>query len=269
MTDTASVADIILPAKDIFEQSDIISSYWSPYIQFKPKILEPEGDILPESEIYYHLSKLLDLKTDKTIIPEPGNDRIEEWLDKRINGYSDLTLNDLKKGPVLAPGLQEIAWEDLNFATPSGKIELYSSEAEKNWGVSPLPEFVPLRQSEAADKFPLAFITPNTGSRIHSQFGNLDIIKEVIPSPALEISISDAFDRNISSGDRVRVFNNLGEIFTVARVTNRVPSGLVVLPNGLWLNEGGGGNMLIGPVETDIGFGAAFHDAKVEIEKVD
>ena len=269
MTDTASVADIILPAKDIFEQSDIISSYWSPYIQFKPKILEPEGDILPESEIWFHISERLNLNVLRTLIPEPGNDNIERWLENRIRGFSDLTLNDLKRGPVIAPGLQEIAWEDMNFATPSGKIELYSSEAEKNWGVSPLPEFVPLRHSEEVDKFPLAFITPNTGSRIHSQFGNLDIIKEVIPSPALEISVSDAFDRKISSGNRVRIFNNLGEIFTVAQVTNRVPSGLVVLPNGLWLNEGGGGNMLIGPVETDIGFGAAFHDAKVEIEKVD
>ncbi len=189
MTDTASVADIVLPAKDIFEQSDIISSYWSPYVQFKPKILEPEGEIMPESEIWFHISERLNLNVLSTLIPEPGNDNIERWLENRIRGFSDLTLNDLKRGPVIAPGLQEIAWEDMNFATPSGKIELYSSEAEKNWGVSPLPEFVPLRQSEAVDKFPLAFITPNTGSRIHSQFGNLDIIKEVIPSPALEISI--------------------------------------------------------------------------------
>ncbi len=269
MTDTASVADIILPAKDIFEQSDIVSSYWSPYIQFKPKILEPEGEIMPESEIWYHLSERLNLNVNRTLIPEPGNDHIEQWLENRIRGYSDITLNDLKNGPVLAPGLQKIAFEDHKFATSSGKIELYSPMAEKQWGISPLPEFVPVRQSETADKFPLAFITPNTGSRIHSQFGNLDIIKEVIPPPALEISPSDALDRNISSGDRVRVFNTMGEIFTVARVTNRVPSGLAVLPNGLWLNEGGGGNMLISPVETDIGFGAAFHDAKVEIEKAE
>ena len=40
MTDTASIADIILPAKDMFEQSDIIGSYWSPYIQFKPKVIQ-------------------------------------------------------------------------------------------------------------------------------------------------------------------------------------------------------------------------------------
>jgi anaerobic selenocysteine-containing dehydrogenase len=59
MTDTAKLADIILPAKDIFEQTDIISSYWSPYVQLKPKILESEGDVIPESEIYYRLAKKL------------------------------------------------------------------------------------------------------------------------------------------------------------------------------------------------------------------
>ena len=53
MTDTAAIADIILPAKDMFEQSDIIGSYWSPYIQFKPKVIESPGEVMPESEIYY------------------------------------------------------------------------------------------------------------------------------------------------------------------------------------------------------------------------
>ena len=61
MTDTAAMADIILPAKNMFEQADIIGSYWSPYIQYKPKVLESPGETLPESEIYFHLAKKLNL----------------------------------------------------------------------------------------------------------------------------------------------------------------------------------------------------------------
>ena len=38
MTDTAKEADIILPAKNMFEQTDIIGSYWNPYVQLKPKV---------------------------------------------------------------------------------------------------------------------------------------------------------------------------------------------------------------------------------------
>ena len=81
MTDTAIMADIILPAKGIFEQSDIIGSYWNPYVQFKPKITDPPEEVLPESEIYYHLSELLKFDKDKLdFLPEPGNDNIEKWL---------------------------------------------------------------------------------------------------------------------------------------------------------------------------------------------
>jgi len=269
MTDTASVADIILPAKDIFEQSDIIGSYWSPYVQFKPKVIDSPGEVMPESEIYYHLAKKLGLGIESSFLPEPGNINIEKWLERRISGYSHLNLEDLKQGPVLAPGLQKIAWSDLKFDTPSGKIELYSEEAGARWGVSPLPEYFLNENDSQIGIYPLTFITPNTGSRIHSQFGNLKIIRDTVAEPAAGISISDAQIRNISTGDRIRIFNKNGEIISKARVTNRVPAGSVVLPNGIWLNEGGGGNSLVAPRETDMGYGAAFHDNMVEVARVE
>ncbi len=267
MTDTAKMADIILPAKDMFEQSDIIGSYWSPYVQYKPKVIGSPGEVMPETEIYYHLAKKMDLNIDNSLLPEPGNENIERWLEKRIKGYSHLSLKDLKTGPVLAPGLQEIAWSDMKFETPSGKIELYSEEANTKWGISQLPQFSTVSIYPGEDLYPLTFITPNTGSRIHSQFGNLEIIKETVSEPAVSISVADARSRNISNGDRIRVFNQIGEIISNVRVSNRIPAGSLVLPNGIWFSEGGGGNTLITGRETDIGYGAAFHDNRVEVER--
>ncbi len=267
MTDTAELADIILPAKDLFEQSDIIGSYWSPYVQLKPKVIESPEEVLPESDIYYHLAKRLNLNISKSLIPEPGNENTEAWLSNRISGYSELTLNDLRRGPVIAPGLQQIAWEDQKFDTASGKIELYCSEAQTKWGTSPLPEYVPVNLDKSLEMYPLTFITPNTGSRIHSQFGNLKTIRDSVPEPATVISPSDARYRNISTGDKIYVFNQAGKLTTTAKVSNRIPAGCVVLSNGIWLNEGGGGNNLTEGRETDMGFGAAFHDNRVEVEK--
>ncbi|MBK7132550.1 MAG: molybdopterin-dependent oxidoreductase [Bacteroidales bacterium] len=241
MTDTAKIADIILPAKDMFEQSDIIGSYWSPYVQYKPKVIESPGEVMPETEIYYHLAKRMDLKINNSLLPEPGNENIEIWLEERIKGYSHLSLKDLKSGPVLAPGLQEIAWSDMKFDTPSGKIELYSEEAKLKWGISQLPQYISQSIDASAENYPLTFITPNTGSRIHSQFGNLKIIKESVPEPAAGISVADAKKRNISTGDRIRIFNQIGEIISFALIEGR---------------------------ETDIGYGAAFHDNKVEVERI-
>jgi anaerobic selenocysteine-containing dehydrogenase len=267
MTDTAAVADIILPAKEMFEQSDIIGSYWSPYVQFKPGIIEPPGEVIPESEIYYHLAKRLSINADRGLIPEPGNANIEKWLEKRIKGYSDLTLDDLRNGPRLAPGLQQIAYSDMKFDTPSGRIELYSAEAAQKWGVSPLPEYNPNDEGGKDNEFPLVLITPNTASRIHSQFGNLNIIRTTVPAPAARISPAEAGVRHINDGDKIRIFNRAGEVFCMAEISERIPPGSVVLPNGLWFSEGGGGNHLIEGKETDMGFGAAFHDTLVEIEK--
>jgi anaerobic selenocysteine-containing dehydrogenase len=268
MTDTAAIADIILPAKDMFEQSDIIGSYWSPYVQLKPKVLSPEGDIMPESEIYYHLASKMGLNYESANIPEPGDKNIEKWLEKRISSYSGIRLDDLRNGPVLPPGLQLIAYSDMKFLTPSGKIELCSNQMFTIWKCSPVPLFTPLADDDDEKrKFPLIIMTPNTGNRIHSQFGNLDIIKGTTDFPALEISETDAGIRRILSGDSIRIFNDTGSIESTARVTGRVAEGCVVLPNGVWLNEGGGGNFLIAAKETDIGYGAAFHGTRVEVEK--
>jgi anaerobic selenocysteine-containing dehydrogenase len=52
------------------------------------------------------------------------------------------------------------------------------------------------------------------------------------------------------------------------KVTARVKSGSLVFPNGIWLGEGGGVNRLIAPCETDMGHGAAFHNTRVDIEKL-
>jgi anaerobic selenocysteine-containing dehydrogenase len=66
----------------------------------------------------------------------------------------------------------------------------------------------------------------------------------------------------------IRIFNNHGELYSTAEISGRIPCGIIVLPNGIWLNEGGGGNLLVSGRHTDIGFGAAFHDTCAEAEKV-
>lgn len=266
MTDTAEAADIILPAKNMFEQSDIVGSYWNPYVQFKPKVLDAPGDVMPESEIYYNLALKFGFTGALSRIPEPGNENLEKWLERRIAGQN-IGLSELKKGPVIPPGTQEIAWSDLRFETPSGKIELISKEFPKRWGVPELPAYSPAPKK--SEKYPLLFMTPNAAGRIHSQFGNLKIIQENTESPALLISPADAGSRNILSGDRVKVFNPAGSIVTTARISPRVPSGMVVLPNGIWMSEGGGGNFLVEGRETDMGHGAAFHDYYVEVSRTE
>lgn len=267
MTDTALEADLILPAKNMFEQSDIIGSYWNPYVQLKPKILEPYGEVRPETEIYYGLAKELGFSETEILkfLPKPGHPAIESFLKNEIKAFKELDWNKLKKEPIIAPGLETIAFENKKFETPSGKIELFSEDAEKIWKVSQLPAFVLLKNEN--DEFPFFLLSPNTKNRIHSQFGNLNSIKQFAPEPICIISAADAMKKNIKNGDKVRIFNQLGSFTSKVQISFGLKPSCVVYYNGWWMQEGGSPNVLTQGLETDMGFGTAFHDTKVQFEK--
>jgi anaerobic selenocysteine-containing dehydrogenase len=273
MTDTALEADLVLPAKTLFEQTDVIGAYWHSYIQIKDKLIEPPGEVRPESEIYYHLGIALGLdeKVLSSAIPEPGDAAVETYLRRRLQPFPELTLERLRQGAVLAPGSVAVAWSDLRFPTPSGKIELLSEEAELRWGLDRLPSFTPPEEAPAIDdgpdpQYPLHLLTPNTKDRIHSQFNNLPSIRKLNPKTLVHIHPTDARRRGIANGSRVRVFNQRGSVEIEARLDYGLKPGCVSVTNGWWLSEGGGINRLSAARETDMGHGAAFHDNAVEVE---
>ena len=180
-------------------------------------------------------------------------------------------LERLKAGPVLSPGHQETAFSDLVFPTPSGRIELYSKEGSERWGVDPLPSYSEPEESTRSEKdkttrYPLYLMTPNTKNRIHSQFNNLRMIRQFSEKPLVMMNPGDARARGISSGDLVRIFNDRGQLALTARLDCGLKAGCAYVTNGWWITEGGGVNFCSLGRETDMGYGAAFHDNLVEIE---
>ena len=273
LTDTAREADIVLPAKTMFEQTDVIGAYWHPYIQIKAKLIDPPGEVRPETEIYWDLAQRLGVSGDeiKRRVPAPSDEAIEAWLESRLEAFPELSIERLRQGPVLAPGTQEIAWSDFNFPTPSGKIELLSEEARERWDANELPIFGRnIERTAAGDArdYPLQLLTPNTKNRIHSQFGNLPSIRALDPESFAEMSPADAAARGIVDGSQVWVFNDRGKVKIAVRLDHSLRPGCIVIHNGWWLSEGGGINLLSAARETDMGHGAAFHDNAVEVELV-
>jgi anaerobic selenocysteine-containing dehydrogenase len=275
LTDTAREADLVLPAKTMFEQSDVIGAYWHPYVQLKQKMIEPLGEVKPESEIYHELARRLGFADRDVVdrIPGPSDDEIERYLERRLEPFPELTLDKLRAGPVLTPGHQEVAFSDLVFPTPSGKIELLSDEAATRWNADRLPTYFEsdesLRRGAGdADGYRLHFMTPNTKNRIHSQFNNLRMISQLGARPFAQIHPDDARGRGIDDGDRVRIFNDRGSLEVEARLDNGIKTGCISVTNGWWIPEGGTVNFCSEGRETDMGHGAAFHDNLVEIAPV-
>ena len=267
MTDTAYEADLILPAKNMFEQSDIIGSYWNPYVQLKQKVLEPAGEVKPETEIYYLLAKRLgmDEAAISKNIPEPTDEAIEEYLNGFLTNFPELSLEALKKGPQLANSFEEIPFADHQFPTPSGKIELYSEQAKELWGIDPLPEYVPLPVQK---EFPLQLISPNSKNRIHSQFGNLEVIKQFEPEAYLYVHPLDAEAKGIANREKVEIYNHQGRSEVRVQFDLGLRQGNVVLTNGHWAINGAAPNLFTTGKETDIGHGTAFHNTWVDIKRI-
>ncbi len=272
LTDTAREADIVLPAKTMFEQTDVINAYWHPYIQIKAKVIDCPGEVKPESEIYWHLAHRLGLPKEaiEACLPEPNEKAVESYLRARLEPWPELTLQRLREGPVVVPGHQEIAFSDGIFPTPSGKIELLSCEARERWHADELPRYKePVERPGRGDAgaFPLHLLTPNTKDRIHSQFNNLPSIRQLSPITYAKMNPVDAAERGICEGERVRIFNHRGSVEIEVRFDHSLRPGCIVVSNGWWLSEGGGINRLSASRETDMAHGAAFHDNAVEVEK--
>ena len=199
-------------------------------------------------------------------IPPPSDEGANEFLENRLAGFPELSLDRLKEGPVPAPGSSDIVFDDLVFNTPSGKIELCSDEAEKRWGVHKTPEYTPPSLSEKSD-FPFVLLSSNTKNRIHSQFGNLKIIGQFDDPSFIYINPSDALEKGIPDSSSVEVFNSRGVIRGKAKFDFGLRSGCVLIKNGRWMDEGGSVNLLTEQVETDMGYGAAFSENRVDIRR--
>jgi anaerobic selenocysteine-containing dehydrogenase len=111
-------------------------------------------------------------------------------------------------------------------------------------------------------------MSPNTKNRIHSQFGNLKSIKTIDPEPYATINLGDAQSKGIKENNWIRVFNERGELTIKVKTDASLRPGNIVIVNGYWHQEGACPNILSKGRETDMGHGTAFHDNRVDFEKV-
>jgi anaerobic selenocysteine-containing dehydrogenase len=264
LTPTAELAHFVLPAKTLFEEEDLVTAYWHPYLQWRARILPPPGDVRPESEIWRAMCERFGY--DTRYFPA---DR-EAFLQALLPEGGACTLEDLKGRPLDLSGRGDVAFAGRRFPTPSGKVEFSSAEAAALWGVAPVPDYAPLEEgaeSTARARFPLQLLSCKTRDRIHSQFGNLDWVREVERPHVLDMHPDDARARGVADGSRAAVWNDRGRIELTARVTPGIRPGVVHVLEG-WSHEGDPDvNALTAEGITDMNHGATFYECLVEVAK--
>jgi anaerobic selenocysteine-containing dehydrogenase len=263
LTDTAEFADIVLPATSYFETFDIQFTYGGLYVALNERAVEPLGECKSNAEVFTELSKRMGFDD---IVEDP--EVIAEGALKTGTGYmKGITLRELKgKGFVRlrTPTVPHIAFGDLKFNTPTGKIELYSRQAEAD-GVPPIPAF-----TETKGDYPIRLITPFHRDLMKSQYYNIKSIYGA-DEQVVEINKEDASARGIRDGGRVRIFNQRGDCIMRAKISGKVKRGIALSYGIAWpkLVEGKRtSNFTTSSHTADLGGGSAYHTNYVYIEVI-
>lgn len=254
MTDTALYADLILPAQSFFEYDDIFRGYWTPYISAFRKVIEPFYEDRNESEIYRALGQRMGY--DMKYLPVYDENAINNIL---TSSGIETTFRELIEKPYLTEDC-EIAFKDRVFKTASGKIEL-SGIVSGVHGEDKIPNF-----EVSGEAYPLRFLSTHDRERIHSQFADIERLKENRKG-LIFINPADAMAREINDGDMLQVYNGRGAIYAVASVTGNIKKGVVNVYEGLSEASGASVNKLTAQLSSDMGDGAAYYDCFVEVRK--
>ena len=242
MTATARFADVIFPVATFLEKNDVIASGATPFYGYLKKVIEPVGETKSQLEIGMALAQRLGISN----FNDKGD---EEWVKEITSGSGIPDYKEFKQKGVYRIPLSEpyVAFQEQvgdpehhPFPTPSGKIEIYSEElgAMNDPLLPPIPKYIDPWEGPRdplSKKYPLQLLTTHLKRRAHSQFETLPWLRELQPQ-TLMISTRDAVARGISDGDRVRVFNDRGEVIIPAKVTERIMPGVVDLPQGAWFS---------------------------------
>jgi anaerobic selenocysteine-containing dehydrogenase len=258
MTDTAQLADYLLPVTTVFEEEDIYySSMYHQYVNYGPKLVEAPGEAKSDLWIWTELAKRLGFGHE-------FNFTTEQWIDLGIQSLKahGFTLEKLKQEGFLELPIEKIPWENHQFKTPSGKYEFTSSKGKI--GLT-LPNETKWRNSELADKYPFTLLTIHPLRSNHSQHYQLF---NPIPKVKVEISIDIAELKGLKDGDEVKVWNDRGQITGSIQIMKQAHLHTINIDEGIWNQFGGSVNQLTSNRVSDNGLGSTLYDCLVNIEKI-
>jgi anaerobic selenocysteine-containing dehydrogenase len=171
--------------------------------------------------------------------------------------------------PNTPPTSPYLPFADGNFPTASGKAELYSSSLVA-LGFDPVAAFdPPIESRHQPGPFPLELLARKADNFLNSSFCNVPSVAAMEQPGLLELSSDDAAARGISDGDRIRIFNDRGELHLVARINSAIRTGVVAarLNWAKLSSEANNINVLTSDRLTDLGAGATFYSTLVQVER--
>ncbi|MEP6802672.1 MAG: molybdopterin-dependent oxidoreductase [Acidobacteriota bacterium] len=260
MTDTALYADVVLPATSFLERTELSRGYGAYVLQEALPAIPPVGESRPNHEVFGELCR-------RAGVARPGDATdgralIAEILAGHASGAAWRASLDSDAPAAPSCGRSPIQFVDVFPRTADRRAHLVPAELD----VEAPSGLYGYRGDPATAAYPLALVSPATDQTISTTLGELR--REIA---VMEMHPADALARGISDGDRVVARNLSGRVSCVVRVAPTLRPGVVSVPKGLWSHNTFGGstaNAVAPDTLADLGGGACFNDARVEVERL-
>ncbi|PID87251.1 MAG: molybdopterin oxidoreductase [Chloroflexi bacterium] len=276
MTDTADLADIVLPATSQLEHVDLHKPYGHTNLVYNAQAIPP----LAECKSNWDVMRLLaaEMGFQDPWLQQEADEVIAEVLTATAVTHptlQDVTLERLKTEHTITLECEPaVPFADGHFPTPSGKVELFS-QAMADRGLPPLPGYTAAIDEQPALTEPfepelaLNLITVAAHHFVTSSFANQPNLLQREGDPFIEIHPDDAQMRKIEDGDQVVVENGRGWCELKAVVTDVVRPGVAASPKGRWSKLDGGRNVNWTTPDAlgDMAGQSTFHTNRVWIRK--
>jgi anaerobic selenocysteine-containing dehydrogenase len=267
MTPSAMLADYVFPITNWLEHPQMYTQTFQgsgSAAAMGQRVVQPLGERRSDFELYRGLGVRLGQKNDWRPNLEKEWDYCLEPLLDELNLKSSEEFAVKKR--FWSPPAVEKRYEQIDpvtgkpkgFATPTGKVELYSTIFEK-LGYDPLPNYTeppetPVSQPELARKYPFILIT---GARFrpmhHSEHRQIRSLRKLYPYPTVEINPDTARQLGIGEGDWVVIETLRGKIKQKAKLTSRILPRMVESQHGWWFPEEIGEDpVLFGTFESNV-----------------
>ena len=260
MTDTADLADYVLPATTQLEHWDVHMSYGHTDVVLNRPAIAPVGQARTNTDFFRDLAQRMGLKdpclqdSDEALCRTAFGDAVDfqTLLDQ---GFASLSVPD-------AP------FADGGFPTPSGRCEFFSQRLADQ-GQDGLPDHLPnFEPAHTHPDYPLAMISPPSRHFLNSTFVNVKSLRDMEGAPWLEMHPDDAAARGLADEDPVVVFNDRGRYACQLKVNTRARPG-VVNGMGIWWRKLGANGTNVNEVTsqrlTDMGRAPVFYDCWVQV----
>ena len=274
MTETAQLADVVLPATTFLEHDDIYRGGGHQYLILGPKLIEPPGECRSNHELLCALANRVGAR-------HPGFElSARDLIDQMLRVSKRGTFDELQANRWLdcQPPFRQSHFLD-GFHWPDGKFRFKPDwenvpfrSPHKSGPIAAMPalpdHWTSIEQADAEHPFRLA--TSPARNFLNSTFNETPTSLAQEQRPTVFIHPDDAAGQGIADGDAVTLGNTRGQVRLHAKLFPGVQRG-VLIAESIWPNsaydDGCGINSLTGADPIAPYGGAAFHDSKVWIRK--